>query len=382
MYASIKDKSTATIYRPAKSLASTELKTRLYKTKYFRTTKQFEQYKKFYGTSSQYRQNNETPKFEARSVDTSRNNLMHPSYIQPKSFDYTSNLLHTPGITYGIRPGLGKPKQYCDCSKPANDRISTNSIVSALVSIQYLTLICTQHCLKKFRQKSKAKHAHQYGGMWKPSYIPNPSVDNIIIPPKDDVFKYNMSKWQPPVERKVSATFLVADNGRGKYESFENTIQSGGIFTLTTRSSQPLNAHKHKGSDNVMLKQNDIKSIEDVADSNLNHEPNSFDHKNEMLPSKLKANPPGTASLISPTLNTHPAKDMAENKIKNKDLPLDGEGAIQTIDEKSGNDGEDNEPTHASLDVMHVNLSLNLVQENTTAGKEVAMDGEYIDVIS
>ena len=67
-------------------------------------------------------------------------------------------LLHTPGITQGIRPGIGHQNQYCDCS--AGNKVSTNNFVTILVSVQYLSLMCMKYC------------AVLSGLKWRPEYMP------------------------------------------------------------------------------------------------------------------------------------------------------------------------------------------------------------------
>ena len=67
-------------------------------------------------------------------------------------------LLHTPGITQGIRPGIGHQNQYCDCT--AGNKVSTNNFVTILVSVQYLSLMCMKYC------------AVLSGLKWRPEYMP------------------------------------------------------------------------------------------------------------------------------------------------------------------------------------------------------------------
>ena len=104
--------------------------------------------------------------------------------MSEKMNEFSTSYLHTPGITFGIRPGLGKPIHICDCSKPVtakNHYIASNSVLTALVSIQYLTLMCTTYCHKKLKAK-RNKHAKQSNaiGNWKPSYIPYKERNNSV----------------------------------------------------------------------------------------------------------------------------------------------------------------------------------------------------------
>ena len=68
-------------------------------------------------------------------------------------------LLHTPGITQGIRPGIGHQNQYCDCT--AGNKVSTNNFVTILVSVQYLSLMCMKYCAVLSGLKQ-----------WRPEYMP------------------------------------------------------------------------------------------------------------------------------------------------------------------------------------------------------------------
>ena len=84
-----------------RSQGSVELKTQLYRLKYFRSRKQFEQYKRFYGgTNNRVDLQNTKNSMQARSSDAFspfQTNL----FLEPN--DYSGTYLHTPGITYGIR---------------------------------------------------------------------------------------------------------------------------------------------------------------------------------------------------------------------------------------------------------------------------------------
>lgn len=48
--------------------------------------------------------------------------------------------------SYSIRPGLGDPAPYCDCSRP--DLVSASNFVTMLVSMQYLLIVCRQYCAR------------------------------------------------------------------------------------------------------------------------------------------------------------------------------------------------------------------------------------------
>ena len=174
--------------RENNSQGSVKLRTQLYKIKYFRSKKQFEQYKMFYGGNPNPRDLQSSQKYmQARSSDA-RSQLQNRLSI--KRSDYSANYLHTPGITYGIRPGLGKPMHYCDCSKTVSNRISTNSVVTALVSIQYLTLMCTSYCIKRIKQRNHRAKLSNANGQWKPSYIPYPENEYSNTDKSYDEWRY------------------------------------------------------------------------------------------------------------------------------------------------------------------------------------------------
>ena len=141
------------------------LKQNLHKLNYFRSNKQFEQYKMFYRRKPKQRNfRNDLDNLKPRVSDTfSLLKKDNAHNLSEKVNEYSTSYLHTPGITFGIRPGLGKPIHICDCSKPVtakNHYIASNSVLTALVSIQYLTLICTTYCHKKLKAK-RNKHAKQ-----------------------------------------------------------------------------------------------------------------------------------------------------------------------------------------------------------------------------
>ena len=106
-----------------------ELKTRLYHVNYFRSKKQLEQYKMFFRRIPKQRdfrnsssvQNNIQ---QARSSDATFTHFQNRFQKPYEMNEYSATYLHTPGITYGIRPGLGTPTQFCDCSKTEANRIS------------------------------------------------------------------------------------------------------------------------------------------------------------------------------------------------------------------------------------------------------------------
>ena len=79
-----------------------------------------------------------------------------------------SPYLHTPGITNGIRPGLGGQHHYCDCS--AKNKLS-NHFVTVLVSVQYLSLLCMKYCAVLSGLKQ-----------WRPEYMPSSTAPPTISP--------------------------------------------------------------------------------------------------------------------------------------------------------------------------------------------------------
>ena len=81
----------------------------------------------------------------------------------------TSPYLHTPGITNGIRPGLGGQHHYCDCS--AANKLSTH-FVTVLVSVQYLSLLCMKYCAVLSGLKQ-----------WRPEYMPSSTPPSTTISP-------------------------------------------------------------------------------------------------------------------------------------------------------------------------------------------------------
>ena len=80
-----------------------------------------------------------------------------------------SPYLHTPGITNGIRPGLGGQHHYCDCS--ATNKLS-NHFVTVLVSVQYLSLLCMKYCAVLSGLKQ-----------WRPEYMPSSTAPAPTISP-------------------------------------------------------------------------------------------------------------------------------------------------------------------------------------------------------
>ena len=132
---------------------SKELKTQLYKLDYFRLKNQIQQFKMFYGRNPKAREGHVVQSDTKVRPSTVFANLNENNRAFDVNQRYSLSYLHTPGITYGVRPGLGKPiEQFCDCSKTGQlNRIAPNSIVMAIVSIQYLTLMCTRYCVKKYK---------------------------------------------------------------------------------------------------------------------------------------------------------------------------------------------------------------------------------------
>ena len=62
----------------------------------------------------------------------------------------SSPFLHTPGIIQGIRPGIGHdPESFCDCNSTQPDKVNPENLLAALVSIQYLALVCLKFCHPK-----------------------------------------------------------------------------------------------------------------------------------------------------------------------------------------------------------------------------------------
>ena len=213
-----------------------ELKTRLYHLNYFRSKKQLEQYKMFFQRIPKQ------PDFRSNSSSSVQNNIQHArssdatfAHFQNRFHrnefemnEYSANYLHTPGITYGIRPGLGTPTQFCDCSKTEANRISSNSVLTALVSIQYLTLMCTSYCITKLKQRNHRAKQSNLIGKWKPSYIPYKETEylfkdksndqtqdeNTIFYPKMKLNKYkNMTSFistKRPEENGLSTSYHLS----------------------------------------------------------------------------------------------------------------------------------------------------------------------------
>ena len=206
---------------------------KLHQLNYFRSKKQFEQYKNFYRRKPKQRnfrndQRNPQPRFsDTFSYFKKDNNL------NEKLNKYSMSYLHTPGITFGIRPGLGKPIHICDCSQPvksasSNHYIASNSVLTALVSIQYLTLMCTTYCHQKLKQRNKNAKQSQAIGNWKPSYIPFKEQNTIKFRDTSNFSSNNNN------ETKKETMFFASETKQPthhfKYKKYENVTS----FTRTT----------------------------------------------------------------------------------------------------------------------------------------------------
>lgn len=148
---------------------------------------------------------------QARSSDAT---FPHAQNRFQKPFEmneYSANYLHTPGITYGIRPGLGTPTQFCDCSKTETNRISSNSVLTALVSIQYLTLMCTSYCINKLKQRNHRAKQSNLIGKWKPSYIPYKETEYLFKDRSNDQAQDENTSFYP--KTKITSS---------KYNKYKN----------------------------------------------------------------------------------------------------------------------------------------------------------------
>ena len=229
---------------------SKELKTQLYKLDYFRSKNQIQQFKMFYGRNPKAREGHVAQSdVKARSSD-----VFSTLNENNRAFDanqrYSLNYLHTPGITYGVRPGLGKPiEQFCDCSKTGQlNRIAPNSIVMAIVSIQYLTLMCTRYCVKNIKQRNLRAKQATTNGQWKPSYIPYAKNETLFkdisygqISNRDILFNPkngNLEKKRfqneaiSPINRNKKIVYVI-----GSYNVASKQVKSGNNTTAVSLSS-------------------------------------------------------------------------------------------------------------------------------------------------
>ena len=229
---------------------SKELKTQLYKLDYFRSKNQIEQFKMFYGRNPKAREGHVVQS----DAKTRPSNVFANLNENNRAFDanqrYSLSYLHTPGITYGVRPGLGKPiEQFCDCSKTGQlNRIAPNSIVMAIVSIQYLTLMCTRYCVKNIKQRNLRAKQATTNGQWKPSYIPYAKNEtlfkdilygqisnrDILFNPKNGTLekKRFQNEAISPINRNKKIVYVI-----GSYNVASKQVQSGINNTAVSSNS-------------------------------------------------------------------------------------------------------------------------------------------------
>ena len=229
---------------------SKELKTQLYKLDYFRSKNQIEQFKMFYGRNPKAREGHVVQS----DAKTRPSNVFANLNENNRAFDanqrYSLSYLHTPGITYGVRPGLGKPiEQFCDCSKTGQlNRIAPNSIVMAIVSIQYLTLMCTRYCVKNIKQRNLRAKQATTNGQWKPSYIPYAKNEtlfkdisygqisnrDILFNPKNTILekKRFQNEAISPINRNKKIVYVI-----GSYNVASKQVQSGINNTAVSSNS-------------------------------------------------------------------------------------------------------------------------------------------------
>ena len=229
---------------------SKELKTQLYKLDYFRSKNQIEQFKMFYGRNPKAREGHVVQS----DAKTRPSNVFANLNENNRAFDanqrYSLSYLHTPGITYGVRPGLGKPiEQFCDCSKTGQlNRIAPNSIVMAIVSIQYLTLMCTRYCVKNIKQRNLRAKQATTNGQWKPSYIPYAKNEtlfkdisygqisnrDILFNPKNATLekKRFQNEAISPINRNKKIVYVI-----GSYNVASKQVQSGINNTAVSSNS-------------------------------------------------------------------------------------------------------------------------------------------------
>ena len=229
---------------------SKELRTQLYKLDYFRSKNQIEQFKMFYGRNPKAREGHVAQSdAKARSSDVF-SNLNENNRAFDRNQRYSLSYLHTPGITYGVRPGLGKPiEQFCDCTKTGQlNRIAPNSIVMAIVSIQYLTLMCTRYCVKNIKQRNLRAKQATTNGQWKPSYIPYAKNEtlfkdisygqisnrDIFFNPKNATLekKSFQNEAISPINRNKKIVYVI-----GSYNVASKQVQSGNNTTAVSLSS-------------------------------------------------------------------------------------------------------------------------------------------------
>ena len=229
---------------------SKELKTQLYKLDYFRSKNQIEQFKMFYGRNPKAREGHVVQS----DAKTRPSNVFANLNENNRAFDanqrYSLSYLHTPGITYGVRPGLGKQiEQFCDCSKTGQlNRIAPNSIVMAIVSIQYLTLMCTRYCVKNIKQRNLRAKQATTNGQWKPSYIPYAKNEtlfkdisygqisnrDILFNPKNGTLekKRFQNEAISPINRNKKIVYVI-----GSYNVASKQVQSGINNTAVSSNS-------------------------------------------------------------------------------------------------------------------------------------------------
>ena len=126
--------------------------------------------------------------------------------------------LHTPGITKGIRPGIGQQHHYCDCAAP--DKVSSH-FVTILVSVQYLSLMCMKYCavLSGLRRR------------WRPEYMPSSTVGTTTM-----TISTTTSTTTTAIIESLQSTFTTEDEQNFSPPPSSPT-QSNDDFTSTWKHS-------------------------------------------------------------------------------------------------------------------------------------------------
>ena len=107
-----------------------------------------------------------------RSFDEEENNFVdRESDFYLRSWNtgsdkYVNNELET---LSGDRPGI-RPEMHCDCSAPGK---LSNSFVTVLVTVHYLTLLCTKYCARVTTKVDRPK--------WRPAYMPSSTTSTTTI---------------------------------------------------------------------------------------------------------------------------------------------------------------------------------------------------------
>jgi len=65
-----------------------------------------------------------------------------------------------PRVRYAVRPGIGDPAQYCDCSGSTSPDLLSDHWTVRLYAAQYLVLLCANFCYKQKSYSAKNHHKH------------------------------------------------------------------------------------------------------------------------------------------------------------------------------------------------------------------------------